>query len=286
MTAAGKTADLLVRRMAPGEVGLMRDWADAEGWNPGTHDGPAFYAADPDGFFLGELAGEPVACVSCVRYGDDFGFLGQYIVRPDCRGRGFGLAIWRAGMDHLAGRNVGLEGVLAQVPNYERSGFRLAHHTVRFEGPGGGTRPAGLVPLGEVPFAAVADYDLACFPARREALLRAWVAQPAAVGLAAIDGSRLTGYGVLRKSSNGYKVGPLFADDAGTAGRLLAGLASAAAGENLCVDIPDGAAQSAGAALARALGLTELFRTARMYTAGCPAFDSARVYGVTSLELG
>jgi hypothetical protein len=286
MSPRTNTAGFAVRRMIAGEVGLIRAWADAEGWNPGSHDGPAFFTADPDGFFVAELGGVPVACVSCVRYGEGFGFLGQYIVRPDCRGRGFGLAVWRAGVAHLAGRRVGLEGVLDQVPNYERSGFRFAHHTSRHSGTGGGERPPGLVPLGELPFAAVADYDAACFPARREAFLRAWLALPGAVGLAEVRGGRVAGYGVLRESTDGYKVGPLFADDPGAAARLLAGLAAAIPGRPFCIDIPDDTIQPGGAELVRAFGLSEVFRTARMYTAGPPARDAGRVFGVTSLELG
>jgi hypothetical protein len=91
---------------------------------------------------------------------------------------------------------------------------------------------------------------------------------------------------VLRKSANGYKVGPLFADDPGTAARLLAGLAAAVPGQPFCIDIPDETAQPGGGELVLRFGLTEVFRTARMYTAGVPAFESARVFGVTSLELG
>jgi hypothetical protein len=286
MTTPTNRTGIAVRRMAAREIALIHDWADAEGWNPGTHDGPAFFAADPDGFFLGELAGEPVACVSCVRYGDGFGFLGQYIVRPDCRGRGFGLAVWAAGMSHLAGRAVGLDGVLDQVPNYERSGFRFAHHTTRYAGIGGGARPDGLVPLGEIPFDEVAGYDAACFPAPRAAFLRLWIDLPGSVALGATNGGRLTGYGVLRPSSNGFKVGPLFADGAETAARILAGLSAAAQGRPFCVDIPDDTVQPAGGRLAREFGLTEVFRTARMYTAALPDHDAARVFGVTSLELG
>jgi hypothetical protein len=222
--------------MGADEVGLIDAWAEAEGWNPGVHDGPAFFAADPDGFFVGELGGAP-ACVSCFRYGDRFGFLGQYIVREDCRGRGFGLAVWRAGMDHLAGRCVGLDGVLAQVPNYERSGFRLAHHTTRFAGTGGGPQSAGLVSLREVPFDAIAEFDARCFPSPRTAFLRAWLTVPESVGLAAVAGERLAGYGVLRKSADGHKVGPLFADDAGTAIRLLAGLSATIPGAPFCIDV-------------------------------------------------
>jgi hypothetical protein len=245
-----------------------------------------FHAADPDGFFVGELAGEPIACLSCVRYGEHFGFLGQYIVRPAHRGRGFGLVIGKVGLAHLSGRNVGLDGVLDKVGSYERIGFRFAHHTIRFAGTGGGTRPDGLVSLRDVPFAAVAEYDAICFPAPREAFLRALVALPESVGLAVWEGGRLAGYGVMRKSANAYKVGPLFADDAGAAAQLLGGLAAAIPGEPFCIDIPDGTVQPAGAELVRRFGLAEVFRSARMYTAGVPPFAAARVFGVTSLELG
>ena len=33
--------------------------------------------------------------------------LGLYIARPDHRGRGHGMTIWRSGMDYLAGRTIG-----------------------------------------------------------------------------------------------------------------------------------------------------------------------------------
>ena len=235
---------------------------------------------------MGEVGGVPVACVSCVRYRAGFGFLGQYIVRPADRGRGFGQAVWAAGMAHLAGRNVGLDGVLGQVPTYERSGFRTAHHTVRYVGTGGGAGPGGLVRLDTVPFAAVAAYDAACFPAPRAEFLRAWLALPEAVALAAVRAGRLTGYSVLRKAATGYKVGPLFADDAGTAARLLGGLLASIPGTPFTIDIPDTTVQPAADDMVRQHGLTAGFRTARMYTRGVPAFDATRVFGVTSLELG
>lgn len=50
-------------------------------------------------------------------------------------------------MARLNGRNVGLDGVVAQQPNYRRSGFRPAWTTMRYEG----RPPAGLpVPPGTV----------------------------------------------------------------------------------------------------------------------------------------
>ena len=57
--------------------------------------------------------GEPIGSVSAVRYGTEFGFLGFCFVKPAYRGQGYGLRLWRATMDRLGSRNVGLDGVLA-----------------------------------------------------------------------------------------------------------------------------------------------------------------------------
>jgi GNAT superfamily N-acetyltransferase len=50
---------------------------------------------------MGYLDGQPIGCISVVRYSGTFGFLGFYIVRPDRRGQGFGYRLWQAGMAHL-----------------------------------------------------------------------------------------------------------------------------------------------------------------------------------------
>lgn len=202
-----------VRAVARNEMRLFFDWANREGWNPGRYDGPCFHDADPGGMLVAELHGEPVACIGCVRYGDNFGFVGQYIARPEFRGKGFGLRLYTAGMARLTGRNVGLDGVLDQVKNYERSGFRLSHHHIRYGGSPVGKTAPGLTRLDAVPFADVLTYDRECFPATREAFLRSWLAQPESVSLGLLREGKLTGFGVARKAVDGFKIGPLFADD-------------------------------------------------------------------------
>lgn len=274
-----------VRPARADEVGLFRGWADAEGWNPGRHDAPCFYAADPGGMLLGELAGEPVATISCVRHGDAYGFLGFYIVTPEYRGRGFGLRLWTAGFARFGTRNVGLDGVLAQVPNYERSGFRTAYHHVRHGGPLAGRSSPGLVRLDAVPFDDVLAYDRQCFPGPRAEFLRLWVDQPEGAALGLVREGRLAGYAVARRAADGFKVGPLFADDDPGAEALLLGLAREVGGP-VFVDAPDAAGHPSAERLVRGLGLAEVFRCARMYTRGRPAVADAKVYGVTSLELG
>ena len=127
-----------IRVMTRQEVDIAIDWAAAEGWNPGLYDADCFTAADPNGFLIGVLGDEPIAAVSAVRYGDSFGFLGFYLVKPEYRGRGYGFRIGNAGLAHLGGRTIGLDGVVAQQDNYRKSGFIVAHRNIRYQGTGGG----------------------------------------------------------------------------------------------------------------------------------------------------
>ena len=129
------TPALAIRPMRPAELALGIDWAAAEGWNPGLHDGDSFFPTDPEGFLIAHLGDEPAGMVSAVRYGRGFGFLGFYLVRPQHRGLGHGLALWQAAVAHLAGRVIGLDGVVAQQDNYRKSGFVLAWNNVRWQGP-------------------------------------------------------------------------------------------------------------------------------------------------------
>ena len=266
-------------------VETMLEWAAAEGWNPGLHDAEAFLTADPNGFLLGSLDGEPIAAISLVNYDDDFAFLGLYIVRPEWRGRGHGMAMWRAAMARAGTRIVGLDGVVDQQANYARSGFRLVRRNVRHSGQGGGTpRPDGLVPVANVSTEAVAGYDAGIFPTGRSSFLAAWLRMPGAKSLASIRDGELAGYGVARPCHTGYKIGPLFADDEATAERLLSGLAGAIGDEPFFLDIPE---PNAGARrLVERLGMSPVFETARMYTGDPPSEPVDRIFGVTTFELG
>jgi len=58
--------DFHIRVMRPDEIALAVEWAAAEGWNPGDRDAECFTHVDPQGFFIGELRGEPAATISNV----------------------------------------------------------------------------------------------------------------------------------------------------------------------------------------------------------------------------
>lgn len=287
MLAMTTTDPYRISTMTRAEVAIAIDWAADEGWNPGLHDGECFHAADPGGFLVGRLGDDPVATISVVKYGTSFAFLGLYIVKPGYRRQGYGIRIWEAGLARLAGRNIGLDGVVAQQDNYRKSGFTLAYRNVRYRGTGGATvaPDARIVPLSMIPVAETIAYDRAFFPDERTAFVRCWVAQPQATALGIVHGSRLVGYGVVRACRTGFKVGPLFADDAELAGALLDGLKAFVPGDAaLFLDVPE--ANPAAVALAERCGMSVVFETARMYTEKAPALPLRRLFGVTTFELG
>jgi Acetyltransferase (GNAT) domain/Acetyltransferase (GNAT) family len=276
---------LQVRAMRPEEVALAVDWAAAEGWNAGLSDAACFAAADPQGFFVGEIDGAVAATLSVVNYGDRFAFLGFYIVRPDLRGRGYGLRIWQVGMAHAGARTVGLDGVLAQQENYRRSGFTFAYRNVRHGGTvAPGTAAADVVDLAKVPLLDVVADDATVFPARRTAFLRAWTSAPGHVGRALLRDGRLAAWGVIRTCRRGCKIGPLVADDAGAAAAVFDALVAAKGGGEIFLDVPE--PNGAAVALARSRALAPVFETARMYTGPIRPIALPRVFGVATFELG
>lgn len=286
------TPDYRIRTATPDEVALAVDWAAAEGWNPGHSDTACYGGIDAGGFLVGELAGEVIATISAVRYGGGFGFIGFYIVRPDKRGQGYGWPLWQAAMTQLEGRVIGLDGVVEQQENYKKSGFRLAHRNIRYEGRTKGAtkddpvnEDAHIRPLTEIPFDQLADYDRPFFPEARPDFLRAWIAQPDTTSLGLMRGGILAGYGVCRPCQSGYKIGPLHAEDVEAAESLLAALTSwLPAGTAFYLDVPE--TNVAAAALVERHEMTVYFETARMYAGPAPALPLDRVFGVTSFEVG
>ncbi|MGY3614993.1 GNAT family N-acetyltransferase [Bradyrhizobium sp. USDA 10063] len=277
---------LRIRTMRPDEISIAVNWAAAEGWNPGLADATCFAAADPEGFFIGELDGAPVATVSCVNYDESFAFLGFYIVRNDLRGRGYGLRMWNAAIAHAGRRVIGLDGVVAQQDNYRKSGFELAYTNVRYGGtPVALDAPqANVITLTDVPLATVEADDATVFPARRTAFLRAWIGAPGHVGCALVRDGELAGWGVIRPCRNGRKIGPLVADDRASAEVVLSALLARVGDGEIFLDVP--CINGDAVALAQDLGLAPVFETARMYTGAVPPLRLERVFGVTTFELG
>lgn len=275
----------IIRMLSLGELTDLIDWAAAEGWNPGLEDAAMFQAADPEGFIGAFVGNEMAAAISAVAYGDDFGFIGLYICRPEMRGKGYGKAVWAAGMARLAGRTIGLDGVAEQRANYESKGFKPIYETIRYSGrPMGltiGAKRSRIVTAQLVP--DIIRYDALCFPAPRRSFMMGWL-KPPHHALAVVSSQGTTGYAVVRPCRSGFKVGPLFADDTETALTLLLDLAGACEGGDLHIDVP--ATKVDFIEALDAAGFSPTFATTRMYKGPLPALAANRIFGTTTLELG
>lgn len=274
----------VVRRMARADLDTAFGFCEEENWNPGRYDPDAFFAADPNGFFIGELDGVPIGSVSAVAYDDTFGFIGIFILRPPYRGKGYGLTLFRAAMEYLGNRNIGLDGVIAQQENYKLSGFKLAYRTIRYQGVGGGEAPDGVSPLSEVSIDALNAYDRNHFPAARPAFLAKWITQPESAAFGVLENGNLRGYGVIRARLSGFQIGPIFADTPAIADTLFRALTAQKPGATIYFDAIE--PNPEGVALAERHGLTPIFETARMYTQEPPPLPLREIYSITSFELG
>lgn len=273
----------IFRLAEPGEVGLMLDWAGEEGWNPGLEDGPAFVAADPEGFFLAICDARPVAAISVVNHAPGMAFLGLYLCRPAYRGRGIGYALWRHALLHAGGRCIGLDGVAAQEGNYAKSGFVRAGASIRLEGR---LDPAGAPDLraataADWPGLLALDRDASGFD--RPRFLAAWVAPARTRRTVVMGAGAVRGFAVVRQCRSGVKIGPVVAPDVEAGLGLMRAAAGVFPGDAVAVDLPS--ANRGLAARLADLGFVETFRTARMYR-GQPPVPGPGLQAIATMELG
>lgn len=270
------------------EVTFAVDLAAAEGWNPGLYDAPVFYDTDPDGFLIALVNGKPAGCVSAVSYGPSFGFIGFFAVIPEFRSKGYGVRLGQAAMARLKSKTVGIDGVFERRGDYQRTGFQFAHRNIRYEyrahRPAHTVEPA-IVPVKQVAFDKILNYDRRCFPADRKSFLEKWLGMPESHALAWTEAGDLKGYGVIRKCRTGHKIGPLFADNETMARALFLQLSQNAGGNvPVYLDVPE--MNQDGIRLADSLGMTKIFGTARMYRGPLPDIQHDKVFGITTFELG
>lgn len=277
----------IIRKASRADLDILIDWAAREGWNPGLDDAAAFWAADPDGYWIAEEEGAVAAALSLVRYGEAYAFLGFYMAHPDYRGQGIGFTLWQKAVSAAGDRTIGLDGVVAQQDNYRKSGFAYAHANFRYGGEVQCIEPPGteLVSVSPVHVPMLIDYDARFNAARRDAFLREWL-KPLSTreSFALIRNAEVLGYGTIRACREGHKIGPLFADTETGADLIFRKLVTSIGGGRVYLDIPG--PNAAARALCDRYNLKPVFETARMYRGPVPELPLKRIYGITTFELG
>ncbi len=272
------------------QLAILISWAAEEGWNPGIYDIEAFWAADPAGYMGCFLEEELIAGGSIVSYSGAYGFMGLFIVKPEYRGRGIGEKLWYLRRQKLLEKlnrdaSIGMDGVVAMQPFYEKGGFKIAFRDERYERVGE-TFPthANIVEALPGEQERLYPYDQLCFGFDRSAFLQKWLLLPESRVFVYRNDTDISGYAVLRKAQSGFKVGPLFANSPDVAEALYQTLLNSAPGEFVYMDIPMNNANAIN--LMKKYDAKSMFECARMYHGPEPQVDIDRVYGITTFELG
>ncbi|HVJ34359.1 MAG TPA: GNAT family N-acetyltransferase [Terriglobia bacterium] len=290
LSAAALPPGYAIAPMTRTEADTLGVWAAEEGWNPGLADIDVAWGFDPEAFIALRKEGALAGGATIITYGDAAGFLGLFIMRRDLRGQGLGRILWQELLRRQQARlkpaaPIGLDGVFDMAPFYAADGFQMLYRDLRYEGTASGIADAAAVPLGEIGRDELDAYDAAVSGIARAGFMHRWLAVPGGKGFAfrQSNGS-LAGYGFARPCRSGYKIGPLYADDATVAARLLETLLAAIAGAPVALDVPE--PNAAALALVEKRGWRQSFGCARMARGTASTSETGRIFGVTSFEFG
>ena len=264
-------SEFVIKNINHEEMSFLIDSAHREGWNPGINDDKSFYFADPEGFFIGYLDGEPVTCISAVNYLNTFGFIGFYITKPQHRSRGFGMKIWNHAMNYLKNCNIGLDGVLEQQKNYEKQGFRLAHKNIRYKLVLNETysKHPQVTAISNSFTNKLYHFDTEIFGVDRHSFLKHWIADPESRTFLKMNYDEVSGYATIRKCHEGYKIGPLFSSSFHDADHLMQSLLSVVEKDKpIYLDIPE--TNFSALELVKRYKMNPVFETVRMYNRFTP----------------
>ena len=276
---------MTIRVMSLGDLRTVLGWAKEEGWNPGLDDAEAMLAADPQGFLIKVVEGEPVAAISVVNHDPSFAFLGLYLCKPQFRGQGHGLDVWRAGIAHAGTRSIGLDGVPEQQQNYAKSGFVKYGSTIRYEGRINAASNARVRRASGDEIETLIAWDAKACGMDRATFAAAWFSQsPNRQTMVSTDGGKITGFATFRRCVSGTKIGPLYATSQADAQFLLASNPFARGDEPVYVDLQEQSSPLCG--LLQERSFEPVFDTARMFNGASPEASPTLFHAIATMELG
>ena len=277
-----------IRQMSKEDARRGWEWARQEGWNPGLYDWEIITAINPKGCFAGILDGKMVSSIIAVQYQRRYGFMGLYIVAPEYRGRGYGLAIWKHAINYLTkdvGVDcIGLDGILANEALYKTRGFQTSYKILQYKYVVNLTFKRRCPAISEEHFQDIVNYDLKVFSVDRASFLHDFIFKTEAKTGEAYIAGKMAGFAVARPCFEGYKIGPLFADDIEVARVLIESLFADLPGQTVFIEVPEPNSQAIK--LVTDFDMSPGFPTNRMYTGKQYQQDVRYVYGNTTRFAG
>ena len=142
----------------------------------------------------------------------------MYWVKADSRGKGYGLKIFQKGMEYLKDCEIiGLDAVEEQVPNYEKSGFKVHSNSIK----GYACKPpTAKIPIKSlivtekkgINISEIAAFDSLYFPGDRTKATQKNFELGFPIVSYNPETKKVLGYGVVNKLEHGVALAPLVAE--------------------------------------------------------------------------
>ena len=291
---------LSIKALCDADIDFVTEISRKEGFAPGVGDLRIYQNTDNQGLWVGWVNDKPIGCIAGVRYNENYGFIGLFLVIEEYRGRGFGLQLWKKALAHLSDLPcIGLEAAPERIADYSKWGFTTSSKTTRWQWFGNGKLLEESLDKGDlnnfsfvegslIPSNSVEKFDEKRETTPRPHFLSNWLNHPAGKVIAVIDEQqKCHGFGRIRpcllQRGDGWRIGPLMADSPKLLKILLKKLIDSHPGL-IIIDAP-GLNHSASE-LYKDLGFKSVSETFRMYRGYQPPVSMNDVYGLACLELG
>ncbi len=285
--------EFTVRKAKPEEYHLLLSWYQNESWNPGLSDIRTCISTPGSNIFVGTIDDQPVSSLSAFIYHKNFAFIGYYLVeRPELRNKGYGMRLWQhvfVTLEKAGIQAMGLDAVPEQIDNYQRSGFSKAYLHQRYLYLVNGNEACDPnVIRRQPPPEQVISFDAQFVQEPRSDFIRAWLdADDSRHHVHMIDvAGKLCGYAAIRKATQGYRIGPLYAQDEKSAELIFKSLCKELPPDTeVYMDIPETNQHRHNLIDTLQLQLLE-FDCMRMYRGKTLSRPINNVFGVCSIEMG
>ena len=237
------------------------EMATEEGWSPRKKEAECYFSAGlTPYFYIGELNGKRIGCISLVKHGESEAIGRYYITAKPYRGSGFGKKMYNSCLSYKDQCNIQTFSLTHLVDYHVKNGFKPGWPIKRYqftasraaEGLASCQLPPSveqILPASQADFKKLFAYsaDLLGSSQICKSLLAAWLCHLQESSWAAIDkNGEVVGYlimsEIIRFPKEGYLIAPLFANSAAIACSLLKVAAEFASandpGHKLRVNIP------------------------------------------------
>jgi GNAT superfamily N-acetyltransferase len=284
-------ASIQLRLMTLADIPFADHLRALAGWNQTREDWERFLNLEPEGCFVAEWHGASVGTATTIIYGQELAWIGMVLVHPENRRRGIGRALLEQAIQYLRHRGVQcikLDATPLGKTVYEGMGFKDEWTLTRWVGRDLHTRPSPsaspIRPWQANDLQHIERLDTAAFGLSRLRLIKTLTSSWYGLVFEPVPG-HVAGYGLLRKGSQTYYLGPIAAETSEVALSLAAALIARYPGAAIYWDIPD--ENTDAVTWSQEQGFTSQRSLTRMYLGQnlCPG-SARRQFGIAGPELG